>query len=349
MRHLIVGTGSMAETHARAFSAIEGCELVAGVDTDKARLADFCTIFGIEHAFTDLDEAISWGGFDSVSNVTPDRVHHPTTMKLVVAGKHVLCEKPLAENARLADEMTEAAEAAGVINMVNLSYRSQAVMQKAHDLVAEGEIGDIRHVEAAYLQSWLVADNWGDWRTEDRWLWRLSEAHGSQGVLGDVGVHILDFASFVCGRDPVSVHCRLNTFPKAEGDRIGEYQLDANDSFVMSVAFEGGALGTIHASRFATGYVNQQRLVVFGTKGAVEVGFGKGEPTLRICSGDDVHTQAWRPVAAPPVPAIYETYAAAVQAGRQAEPGFRHAARLQKIIDLGFESDSSGQALAVGD
>jgi predicted dehydrogenase len=348
MRHLILGTGSMAETHARAFSQIEDCRIVGGVDVDEDRLAGFCAAFGAKHTFTDLDEAIAWGEFDSVSNVTPDRIHYPTTMKLIAAGKHILCEKPLAENATLAREMADGAEAAGIINMVNLSYRAQAVMQTAHSLVAAGAIGEIRHVEAAYLQSWLVGRHWGDWRNEKRWLWRLSKEHGSQGVLGDVGVHILDFASFVCGRDPVSVHCRLHAFPKAKGGRIGEYNLDANDSFVMSVMFEGGALGTIHASRFASGYVNQQRLAVFGTEGAIEVGFGKGKPSLRICCAEDVHTQTWRRVPAQPVPTTYRTFYDAVREGRQPEPGFRRAARLQQVIDLGFESDSAGCALTLG-
>ena len=94
-------------------------------------------------------------------------------------------------------------------------------MQMARALVEDGMVGEVRHIDAAYLQSWLVGTHWGDWRTEERWLWRLSGAHGSRGVLGDVGIHILDFASYVADQKPRSVHCRLKTFGKAEGDRIG--------------------------------------------------------------------------------------------------------------------------------
>ena len=98
--------------------------------------------------------------------------------------------------------MTEAVEARGIVNMVNLRYRGLPVMQMARALVEDGMIGEVRHIDAGYLQSWLVGTHWGDWRTEDRWLWRLSGAHGSRGALGDVGIHILDFASYVADQDP---------------------------------------------------------------------------------------------------------------------------------------------------
>ena len=151
--------------------------------------------------------------------------------------------------------------------MVNLRYRELPVMQMARALVEDGMVGEIRHIDAAYLQSWLVGTHWGDWRTEERWLWRLSGAHGSRGVLGDVGIHILDFASYVADQKPVSVHCRMKTFGKAEGDRIGAYGLDANDSFVMSIEFDGGALGVVHASRWMTGYANAMKLGVLRHEG----------------------------------------------------------------------------------
>src|SRR4051812_2286610 len=123
MRLIIVGTGVMGKNQLDHFSRIEGVEVVAAVDSDATRLAAFADRFDIEARFTSLDEAIAWGKFDSATNVTPDRMHHPTTLALLAAGKHVLCEKPLAENYEKALEMTEAAERAGVINMVNLTYR----------------------------------------------------------------------------------------------------------------------------------------------------------------------------------------------------------------------------------
>ncbi len=338
IRILIVGTGSMASQHARNFRALPGATVVAAVEPLEGRLNAFCDEFAIAHRFTDLDKAIAWGEFDAAANVTPDAVHHPTTMKLIAAGKHVLCEKPLATTYPLAMEMTEAAEKRGVINMVNLSYRGSPAVEKAREIVVSGEIGEIRHFEASYLQSWLVGKHWGDWRTEDRWLWRLSSAHGSRGVIGDVGIHIVDFATYACAKDIVWMESRAKTFPKAEGGRIGDYVLDANDSFAMSVELSNGALGVIHASRWATGFANTLRLDLFGTRGALQVMTTGQTSSLGRCVGDDIETMTWREVLCPPVRTIYWRFVESIRTGTNADPDFRRAARLQRILDLCLEA-----------
>ena len=129
--------------------------------------------------------------------------------------------------------------------MVNLTYRNVAgAAAGARDGRRPATIGEVRHVEAG-----LPAELAGRRRpgatgaTEPQWLWRLSTAHGSNGVLGDVGIHILDFASYGAADDIVSLSADLETFPKAEGDRIGDYVLDANDSFAMTGAAEIGRAG----------------------------------------------------------------------------------------------------------
>jgi len=249
IRLLILGTGGMANTHAMNFATIKGVQFVAAVDVDLVRVQAFALRHAIPNTFTSLDEAIAWGEFDAVANVTPDKIHYPTTLKLLAAGKHVLCEKPLAEDYAKADEMAALAEKSGLVTMVNLTYRNVAEIQKARRMVLAGEIGEVRHIEASYLQSWLVSKAWGDWATESQWLWRLSTKHGSNGVLGDVGIHILDFAGYGAASDIGHVFARLKTFDKAPGNRIGEYDLDANDSFTMTAEFANGAMGVIHASR----------------------------------------------------------------------------------------------------
>jgi predicted dehydrogenase len=347
IRILILGTGMMAERHVHFFRQIEGCTVVAGVDIVPERLAAFCDAHGIAERFADLDAALAWGGFDAASNVTPDAAHYATTMQLIAAGIPILCEKPLAPSHAEALAMTEAAERAGIVNMVNLRYRGLPVMQMARRLVADGAVGTVRHIDAAFLHSWLVGLHWGDWRKEQRWLWRLSSAHGSRGVLGDLGIHILDFAAYVAGQMPTSVHCRLKTFAKAEGDRIGVYGLDANDSFILSLEFDGGALGVVHATRWAPGYANAQKLGIYGSKGALEIWFESEAMGLRLCAGADVDTQTWRTVECPPVPSTYETFVDAVRRGETLEPSFRRATELQHVLDLAFESDRLGAALDV--
>lgn len=347
MRLLVGGTGGMANTHARYFAAIDGVELVGAVDVDPSRAKAFADQHGIANVFTSLEDAIAWNGFDAATNVTPDRAHHPTTLALLAAGKHVMCEKPLAENYAKADEMARAAEASGLVTMVNLTYRNVAPLQKARAMVLAGEIGRVRHVEASYLQSWLVSKAWGNWATESQWLWRLSTRHGSNGVLGDVGIHILDFASYGAASDVDHVFARLKAFDKAPDNRIGEYDLDANDSFTMTVDFDNGALGVIHASRWATGHLNELRLRMHGDKGALEVIHSTEGSKLRGCLGEDVEQAVWREIDAGTVPTNYERFAAAVAAGERIEPGFRHAAELQKVLDLAIETEKGRCELAV--
>lgn len=339
MRLLILGTGGMARAHAEAFKAIEGVDVVAGVDVEESVARAFADDFGIEHAFGSLDKAIEWGQFDAVANVTPDGVHYPTTMKCLAAGKHVFCEKPLATDYPKALEMTEAAEKAGLVGMVNLTYRNVAQIHKLRQMVLNGDIGTVKHVEASYLQSWLIQPAWGQWDKEDQWLWRLSTAHGSNGVLGDVGIHILDFAVFGAATDLSEVYCRLKTFDKAPNNKIGEYVLDANDSFSMSVAFDNGAIGVVHASRWAGGHLNELKLRVYGDKGGIEVTHRSNGSWLRASLGDDLVSGTWHDVHAEPVQTNYQRFAAAVAAGKTEEPSFRHATNLQQVLDLGVVSD----------
>jgi predicted dehydrogenase len=355
MRLLILGTGTMAAQHAEAFGAIDGVELTAAVDTHPDRLASFSDRFGIEQRFGSLSEAIDWNGFDAMANTTPDSVHHATTMAGIAAGKHIFCEKPLATDHQLASEMTQAAEKAGVVNMVNLLYRGVAPLQTARDMVLAGEIGAVKHVEASYLQSWLTQPAWGDWRTDETWLWRLSTKHGSNGVLGDVGIHILDFACYGASLDITDVHCRLKTFPKAEGDRIGAYELDANDSFTINASFDNGAIGVIHSSRWASGHRNDLTLRIYGDKGGLEVKCWRGghlvaDPrytSLRASMGSDLETGTWRDLQARPVPLNYQCFVEAVRRGESLEPSFATATRLQQILDTSFQSHSQNVPLSI--
>ena len=338
IRVLILGTGGMANHHAEHYAAIAGVKLVAGVDTDATRLANFKAKHGIETGFASVADALAWGQFDAVSNVTPDPVHYPTTMPVLAAGKHVLCEKPLAVNYAHAAEMAAVAARAGVVNMVNLTYRNGPALMHAAKMVADGAIGEVRHFEASYLQSWLTQPAWGEWSTEQQWLWRLSSAHGSKGVVGDIGVHILDFATLVAGAGVSRVSCRLTTFHKAPGDKIGEYVLDANDSFNMHLALTNGATGVMHATRMASGHFNDLTLRIFGTKGGLDVRYNNNVSSLSACVGEDMLKPVWRDVEVPPVDNNYQRFIDAIRNGTKVKPDFARGAELQKVLDLAMES-----------
>ena len=346
-RILILGTGGIAARHAEHFSSIPNVRVVAAVDTNLERARLFALEHSIPHTFGSLAEAIAWGAFDAAVNSTPDGVHKATTLQLIAAGKPVFCEKPLAVNYPDALSMTEAAESAGLVNMVNLTYRNAHALQMARRMVDDGRIGTIRHFEASYLQSWLTAGHWGDWRTDERWLWRLSGAHGSKGVLGDIGIHILDFVTFGTGLDFAALQARMKTYDKAEGGAIGDYVLDVNDSVAMTVEMQNGALGVVHMSRYATGNLNDLNLAIYGEEGGLRIWANHLESRLEVCLGADRETQTWVKVDCPVTPRNEHRFALALMTGENGQPSFRHAAGIQKLLDLCFVSDAEGRMLTV--
>jgi len=348
MRLLILGTGGMANNHATNFAAIDGVSIVGGVDIVPERLAAFCAAHNIDRQFSSIEEALAWGEFDAVANVTPDSMHYPTAMAAIAAGKHIFNEKPLATDAKLAMEMTEAIEKSGKVGMVNFTYRNSPAIQKAREMVVSGAIGKVRHVEASYLQSWLIGNFWGDWKTEGKFLWRLSTRHGSNGALGDIGIHIVDWMSLGAGTDVTHVFARLKTFDKAPpSNQIGDYPLDANDCVTMTVDFANGAIGTIFATRTGAGQMDQLRLRVYGETGSIEAIYDTGKSTLRACLGEDVHTATWRDVPLEPVETNYQRFVAAVRAGKTQEPSFRRAANIQKVLDAAALSDRRHEDVAI--
>ncbi len=329
----------MANMHAQHFRAISGCRLVAACDIDIPRCREFATRHEIPEVHPNLPSLLKNSGCDAISIVTPDSSHKALAIESLRAGKHVLCEKPLALNARDAEEMLTAAQAAGVVHMVNFSYRGWPCIEMAAGLVRRGDLGEIRHVEASYLQSWLVSRQWGDWRDSPAWLWRLSTKHGSRGVLGDIGVHIVDYASYPVGSIR-EVSCRLKTFSKAPGNRIGKYRLDANDSAVLSVEFADGALGVIHTTRWMGGHANRLALKISGTEGSLAMDSDLGTDTIRVCRGRDLHRGHWREMRCKPTPNIYRRFVTAIRTGQPGAPDFARGAEVQRVLDACFESDS---------
>ncbi len=342
----LVGCGNMGHTHAKAFSAIKDCKLVAACDIIVERAEAYAKEFNIPNVYADMEEMLAKCELDAVTLVTPDATHAPLALKVLASGKHILSEKPLATSYADAKTMADAAKQAGVINMINFSYRDSAAIQKAHQIIQEGKLGRIMHVEASYLQSWLSSKLWGDWRKRENFLWRLSTGHGSAGVLGDVGVHILDFTTYGAGNIS-SIDCQLRTFHKAKGDRIGEYVLDANDSAVMLVEMEGGGLGTIHTTRWATGQKNSLRLRIYCEKGGLIVDLDKSWNTIDICKGRDVDKTEWKTIKCPKTPTIYQRFIQSVASGVNDQPDYARGAEVQKMLDVCFESDRLGKRVGV--
>lgn len=341
----IVGTGGMGGAQAKAFNSIPGCKLIAACDVDQKRVEAFAKEHGIKSTYTDYDQMLAEAGLDAVTNVTPDPFHAPLTLKAIAKGLHVLCEKPLALNYAEAKKMAQAAKRKGVINMVQFSYRAYPALQKATKMVEAGEIGNITHFEASYLQNWLVSKAWGDWRTTDTWLWRQSTKHGSNGVLGDIGVHILDMTTFPMANNKVSnIQCKLSTLNKLKGKKHAGYTLDANDSAVMTLQLDNGAIGTVHTSRWATGHHNHLRLRLHGDKGSLFID-GNEQEILYVCKGKDIDKGAYKAVKAGKPESNFKRFIRSIKTRKNEQPDFARGAEIQKMLDACSTSDKSGKAV----
>lgn len=324
----VIGTGSMAKAHVKSYQEQKGVEVVACCDLLDERVAEFADTWSIPHRYTDYIRMLEEHDLDGVSIVTPDAAHAEVTIGILSRGIPVLCEKPMASTLKEAEAMHQAWKSAGTIAMVNYSKRNSAGLQKAREYIQEGGIGDLRHVEASYLQSWLAsAEGWGDWRDRPGLLWRLSTRHGSAGVLGDLGCHIYDMAAFLCG-DITEIYCRLETYDKGV-DHIGEYVFDANDSMVSTVTFAGGVIGTIHSTRWAPGYRNREFVRVYGTRGTVEVDFDKSLDTYQIYPAG---AESWQTIECEKTPSNYERFVTSIKTGKNDESDFPNALKIQKYL-----------------
>ncbi len=340
----IIGTGLMASAHAQAFQQMEktSCTLIAACDLKAEALAGFSHNFQIANTYSNVEDLLADPQLDAVSIITPDACHAQLSIAALEAGKHVLCEKPLALSYGDAQRMVTVAKTTGLQNMVNFSYRNAPALQQAQQIIASGEIGEIIHIEARYFQSWLSSQVWGDWRSNPAWLWRLSTQHGSKGVLGDIGVHILDFASFPVATETgaiEAVHCTLKTFEFVKGKQLGEYPLDANDSALINLTFASGALANLNTSRWATGHTNSLYMGIYGTKGGLKIDLDASPNILQLCDEQNKDRAHWYTVYCPQTPSNYQRFVHSIKTGCAEPPDFARGAEIQRVLDACFVSD----------
>ena len=194
----IVGTGAMAEYHAKRFGGIEGARVAAVCDRQRPRALAFAEARGIL-AFDDPADMAASGAVDAMSVASRDGWHRAPVLAALGRGLPVFCEKPLARTLEEARAMCAAATAAGAPALVNFSKRNGGLLSLARRVIASGDLGGGLRLELSYLQSWLLQDAWGPWRDGARWKWRLSESHSTHGALGDLGSHLIDAALLLAG------------------------------------------------------------------------------------------------------------------------------------------------------
>lgn len=344
----IIGTGGMAHAHAKHFRELPGVVLAACCDVDESKAQKFAADHEIPEVYTDYREMFRNAPLEAVSSVTPDAVHAEVAVAAAKAGLHILSEKPLAVSVKEGRAMLRAVRRAGVMHMVNFSYRDAPALQAAATRIQRGDIGRVMHVETSYLQSWLCSRGWGDWRTSSQWLWRLSTEHGSAGTLGDIGCHLYDATALLAG--PIrSISCRLETFSKGvRGNRVGEYVLDANDSFVSTVQFAHGALGAVHATRWASGHLNSLRFRVYGDAGAIEVDLDHSLREIRMCRGArNLDRAQWRSVRVPETPNNYRRFVRAIRTGEPDPSDFANALQVQACLAASIRSHEENRPAPV--
>jgi len=255
-------------------------DLVAVGGRDAEAAGDMARRFDWQHVETDWRALIARPDVDLVDICTPGDTHAEIAIAALEAGKHVLCEKPLANTVAEAHAMAEAAERArarGIRSMVGFTYRRVPAIALARQLVQEGRVGEIRHVRAQYLQDWLVDP-------ESPLTWRLQKDRAGSGALGDVGAHIIDLTHFVTGERITGVSAVTETFVRERplpgavhgltaevGTGRGEVTVD--DAAIFLGRLTGGALATFEATRFATGRKNAIRLEINGSRGSIAFDF----------------------------------------------------------------------------
>ncbi|WP_027943736.1 Gfo/Idh/MocA family protein [Amycolatopsis taiwanensis] len=355
----MVGHAFMGRAHSQGWRSARSFfdppltpQLVALAGRDERAARDTADRFGWASVETDWRALIARDDIDLIDICTPGDTHAEIAIAALDAGKHVLCEKPLANSVAEAEAMAEAAERArarGVRSMVGFTYRRVPALALARRLVGEGRIGTVRHVRAQYLQDWLA-----DPRTP--MTWRLRKERAGSGALGDIGAHIVDLTQHLTGERLTGVSAALETFvkerPEPDGERTGIVTVD--DAAAFFGRFTGGALATFEATRFATGRKNSLRIELNGSAGSLAFdledmnllhfydgsadsqvqGFGR----IVVTEPDHPYVDAWWP----PGHALGYEHAFAHQAadlltaiarGADPEPSFVDGLEVQRVLD----------------
>ena len=268
----MLGYAFMGKAHSNAFKklpymmyppvAIPKLIAIAGRNEDAVQEA--ARRYGYEGYYTDWRKLVADPRVQLFDNGGPNNLHAEPCIAAAQAGKHIICEKPMARSTAEAKQMLDAVNKAGVKHAVAFNYRFVPAIRQAYELIQSGALGRIYHFRAVYLQEWITDP-------EFPLIWRLEKRLAGSGALGDLGSHIIDLARFLVG-EPKSVMGLTRTFiserPLPDGKGRGKVEVD--DAFQALVEFQNGATGTLEASRFAPGRKNHQVLEINGSKGSLQ-------------------------------------------------------------------------------
>ena len=381
----MIGYAFMGAAHSQAWRTVNRvfdlparARMTAICGRDEAKVAEAAERLGWDGYTTDWRDLIQRNDIQLIDICTPGDSHAEIAVAALAAGKHVLCEKPLANSVDEARAMVAAAERAraeGVRTMCGFNYRRVPAVALMRQLIADGRLGQIRHVRAAYLQDWIVDPQFP-------LVWRLQRDKAGSGALGDIGAHIVDLTQYVTGQRITGVSALTETFVKerplpaqssglaasagaANGSAPATGPVTVDDAALFIARLDGGAVATYEASRFATGRKNGLRVEVNGSLGsaafdverlnelefydATRPGPEQGFNRILVTEADHPYMSAWWP---PGHIIGYEhsfthemrDLIAAIAADTDPTPSFADALQIQLVLDAVSRSADQGAA-----
>ena len=272
LRAGVIGTGFIGPVHIEALRRL-GVQVVALCDIPKV-VETAAAKLGIPQTFTDYKAMLQSPDVDVVHIAAPNRFHSEMSVAALKAGKHCICEKPLAMDTRETSEIVKLANSSGTVFAVNYNVRFYPAVLALRAMVARGELGQIIHVNGTYFQDWLFKDTDYNWRL-------LPNEGGKLRAVADIGTHWMDTVSFVLGSKISSVFAELDTFHKTRKRPLGEvqtyakadsdmkyatYKVETEDFASLLLRFDNGTFGNLAVSQVAAGRKNCIRVEVYGSK-----------------------------------------------------------------------------------
>ena len=364
-----IGYAFMGKAHSNAwrnvasFFDVPAFEQKVLVGRDATGVAEAAAKYGWAESATDWRDVIHRDDIDIIDICAPGWMHAEIAIAALQAGKHVLVEKPLANTLAEAELMTAAAakaRARGVQSMIGFNYRRVPALALAKELIAEGRLGTIRHIRAAYLQDWLTD-------TESPMTWRLRKETAGSGALGDIASHAIDQVLFLLGDAVTEVTGRLHTFvnqrPGAEG---GLEDVTVDDAAWATLTLTSGAIASVEVSRVATGQKNSLKLEIYGDKGTIlfdlenlnELGFldatvpvrEQGFRRILVNEPEHPYLEAWWPQGhiigwEHTFTHQIRDFLLAIRDGSQPSPSFEDGLQIQRVLAAVEESAAAKSSL----
>ena len=270
----VIGGGFIGTVHVEALRRL-GVHVHGILASSPERSAERATQLGVARGYGSIEEVLRDERVEIVHVTSPNHLHHPQVRLILESGRHVVCEKPLAMTAEESGELVDLAASSGKVNAVNFNIRFYPLNQHAQELVATGELGEVRLVTGRYFQDWLLLDT--------DWNWRLEPNRGGAlRAVGDIGSHWLDLLAFITGQRITSVMADLATFIPTRRQPAGrvetfsteratetlERQIGTEDVATILLRFENGARGSVAISQLSPGRKNSLQYEVDGSAAA---------------------------------------------------------------------------------